>query len=133
MSRARGVRAARSPRLRERGFIHILFLVLTVLGLSLWGVSEWVFRTTDADQKGEAEKSASLHEARRALMEYALFAPPRLRVESRAGRFSALAFDDGDALAAPYRYFSLPCPDVAADGNWDGVSDILYEDPDPAA
>ncbi|MGI9296715.1 MAG: hypothetical protein ACR2QC_02305, partial [Gammaproteobacteria bacterium] len=42
-------------------------------------------------------------------------------------------FDDGDALAAPYRYFSLPCPDVAADGNWDGVSDILYEDPDPAA
>ena len=124
-------RRGRAPLRGARGFIHILFAVLAVLGLSMWGVSEWVFRTTDAEQEGEAEKSASLNAARRALMEYALTPPPRIQVENRTGRFSALAFrEDGEEAAAPYRYFSLPCPDVGADGNWDGVSDFLYETDD---
>ena len=112
-----------------RGFVHVLLLVLFITGLGLWGISEWVLRTAEVTQESEETESGVLQDARRALMEYALNPPPRLQADNRPGRFSALAFrEDGTEVAAPYRYFSLPCPDVGADGNWDGVSDVLYED-----
>ncbi|MBE8158961.1 MAG: hypothetical protein HAW59_06190, partial [Betaproteobacteria bacterium] len=118
------------PRRRQRGFVHVLLLVFTVLGVSLWGITEMLHRSQEATQKSEQKHSEAMTRARRALLNYAVLAPERLSVERRAGRYNA--FWDGNnrnpynlTEYVPHRYFAMPCPDSARDGNWDGASDSL--------
>ena len=116
--------------LRQRGFIHVLLLVFAVLGLTMWGVAEVVFRITEGDNRITEKEQGALNQGRRALLDYALNAPPRLQFHNRVGRYAAITDTFGrtppanfDELNIPYRYFSLPCPDLAADDNFDGIPD----------
>ena len=107
----------------HRGFVHVLLMIFVILGISMWGISEILFRANQEVIEAEAAKSGGLHEARQALIDYALIAPPRQHTEVRAGHYEAFV-DNGAAV--PYRVFSLPCPDtVQEDGDLNSVSDII--------
>ncbi|MGU9952309.1 MAG: hypothetical protein ACNYPH_08475 [Gammaproteobacteria bacterium WSBS_2016_MAG_OTU1] len=109
---------------RQRGFIHILLLVFTVLGISLWGISEVVQRRDEGTVNKEQAKVTSLNEVKRLLLNYALIAPPRLEVDNHAGAYEAYT----QTHREPFRYFSLPCPDVYANNTGvEGYSDIVGE------
>ena len=117
----------RSLARHKRGFIHILLLIFTILGISLWGISEIFVRSEQEKQENKKIEATSVNDARRALFDYALFAPPRQHVESGVGSYILLV-EDSVTNSIPYRYFALPCPDttagLAGDSNLDGISDI---------
>ena len=107
-------------RARRRGFIHILLLVFTVLGVSLWGITEMLHRSQEASRESELKHSERMSRALEALLDYAVLAPERIQAEERAGRYNVYAGRDN---VLRHRYFTMPCPDSNRDGNWDGASD----------
>ena len=130
-----------AARRQQRGFIHVLLLIFTVLGISLWGITEMLHRSQESAQESEQKHSERISRARRALLDYAVLAPDRVLVENQAGRYNAFAGPNTTArpdLSVPHRFFTMPCPDTASvaggvfagDENWDGASDILRTAPD---
>lgn len=128
-------RQVRSRPGGERGFVHILLLVFAILGISMWGISEILQRSEENQQEAEEAKITGLKEARKALLNYALVAPPHAQVVRGFGRYNAAIFNNNSGgsvggssdVTVPFRYFTLPCPDLAADGLLDGVADFYQE------
>lgn len=121
----------RRPRpQQQRGFVHILLLVLAVLGISLWGVSEMQQWADESERRVAEKTSESLRLAKQAILNYALLPPARLESAVIPGRYNAYA-ESGRKY--PFSYFYLPCPDnvwggaagAGGDFNLDGASDIL--------
>lgn len=105
----------------QRGYVQILLLILVILGISMWGVSELTGRVADSVADTDARTKTALEDAKRALINYALLPPPATGAGSVDERFNVWT----PTLQVPYRRFSLPCPDVGDDGDLNGVSDIV--------
>ena len=104
--------------------MRVFLLVFIILGVSMWGISEIFHRAEESKQNKKVAELTGLNAARRAVFNYALVAPERVNIESRAGRYSALMYENGTAMPSiPYRYFGLPCADLMLDSNLDSVSD----------
>jgi hypothetical protein len=106
---------------RTRGFLHVLFLIFAILGVSMWGISEILQKSVDAKQENRREGVTSLKEARQALINYALVPLSRIDVVANSGHYN---FYRGDGERVPFRDFVLPCPDLLSDNNLDGLADI---------
>lgn len=127
----------------QRGFIHLLLLLFAVLGLTMWGVSQLQQWWQDAEQTVQKKTDESLAGATDALFDYALLPPEKIRFNNDSAAYNAY---DGGGRKIPFRYFALPCPDVAVgttpgpsipsilgDQNLDGLSDILHRSCGPTS
>ena len=101
----------------QGGFIHILLLVFFVMSVTLWGVSEIYFRASEKQQEAKRRGDSDLRLAVEALLSYATTPSPRLDTGGSFLPYNA-------ASESPFRRFVLPCPDLGADGNLDGVADF---------
>ena len=127
----------RAPRNRQRGVLHILFLVFAILGVSLWGISEFLLTAEKESRQITAESAAVVTETKRILLNYALNPPPAAvsnapdcGQQSNRGCYNYYYQDedtadgvDNPSAYAKYSPLTLPCPDLATDDNLDGASD----------
>ena len=92
----------------------------------MWGMSEIMQRGVEQEQEREARSDLGLEKVRRSLFAYALSDPPPFEAVGLPGRYNVYA--STISLSVPFRYFTLPCPDVSGvepggDENLDGSSD----------
>ena len=124
---------ADSARRRQRGVFHILFLIFAILGVSLWGISEFLLTAEKEARQITADSAAVVTDTKRILLNYTLnFPPPNISEVYDCGLQDAQgcynyyeSLDDGMTLRAKANYLRLPCPGLATDGKLDGASDIL--------
>ena len=117
-------------RRSQRGILHVLFLVFAIMGVSLWGISEFLLSAEKESRGITAESAAAVTETKRILLNYVLNPPPHVVDDvPHCGLNSAQGCYNYYAPALPayakdnHATFSLPCPDLATDGNLDGASD----------
>ena len=131
LPRGRALAPARAVAGRsQRGILHVLFLVFAILGVSLWGISEFLL-SAEKESRGITAKSAAVvTETKRILLNYALNPPPHVVDDvPNCGLSSAQGCYNYYAPGLPayakdsHATFALPCPDLATDGNLDGASD----------
>lgn len=113
---------------QQRGFFHVMLLVIIVLGLSVWGISELLQRTVQQKNAVEQRSDTNLAKLKYSLLSYALLPPLRVHSDSFAGAYNIYhsepaALSGGSFFRVPFRRFSLPCPDHVADFYMDGVAD----------
>ena len=114
----------------QRGILHVLFIVFAVLGVSLWGISEFLLSAEKESRGITAESAAVVTETKRILLNYALNPPPPVvddvtncGLNNEQGCYNYYA-PGLPAYAKDNRAtFTLPCPDLVTDGNLDGASD----------
>ena len=117
-----------SASLRQRGVLHILFLVFAVIGVSLWGISEFLL-SAEKDSRGITAESASvITQTKQILIDYAINPPPpALEDVADCGlQITEGCYNYYNAPESAYikhTPFTLPCPDLITDGNLDGASD----------
>ena len=91
----------------------------------MWGMSEIMQRGVEQEQEREARSDLGLEKVRRSLFAYALSDPPPFEAVGLPGRYNVYVAST-ISLSVPFRYFSLPCPDVSGDDkNLDGSSDAI--------
>ena len=131
LPRGRALTSARAvARRSQRGILHVLFLVFAILGVSLWGISEFLLSAEKESRGITAESAAVVTETKRILLNYVLNPPPHVVDDvPNCGLSSAQGCYNYYAPSLPayakdnHATFTLPCPDLATDGNLDGGSD----------
>ena len=101
----------------ERGYVHIIFVLFTILGVALWGVSESLRDATKTQLNIEKKSVANLQRARRAIINYVAI-PPGPRPDTLPGGDFVNFYDDNntptnlnDDRRQVFTEFLLPCPD----------------------
>ena len=101
----------------ERGYVHIIFVLFTILGVALWGVSESLRDATKTQLNIEKKSVANLQRARRAIINYVAI-PPGPRPGTLPGGDFVNFYDDNntstnlnDDRRQAFTEFLLPCPD----------------------
>ena len=107
---------------------HILILIFAVVGVSLWGISEFLFSSEQETRKSAAESALVVTETKRILIERAIRPPPPAVADVANCGLQPEEGCYNYYNAAPPAYikhapFTLPCPDLTTDGNLDGASD----------
>ena len=129
--RGRALAPARAAAGRsQRGILHVLFLVFAILGVSLWGISEFLLSAEKESRGITAESAAVVTETKRILLNYVLNPPPHVvddvphcGLNSAQGCYNYYAPNLPAYAKDNHSTFALPCPDLATDGNLDGASD----------
>ena len=113
---------------RQRGVLHILFLVFAVIGVSLWGISEFLLSAEKESRGITAESASVITETKQILIDYAISPPPAALedvadcgLQTTTGCYNY--YNSNQSAYAKYTPFTLPCPDLTLDGNLDGASD----------
>ena len=101
----------------ERGYVHIIFVLFTILGVALWGVSESLRDATKTQLNIEKKSVANLQRARRAIINYVAI-PPGPRPDTLPGGDFVNFYDNNntptnlnDDRRQVFTEFLLPCPD----------------------
>ena len=101
----------------ERGYVHIIFVLFTILGVALWGVSESLRDATRTQLNIEKKSVTNLQRARRAIINYVAI-PPGPRPDTLPGDDFVNFYDDNntptnlnDDRRQAFTEFLLPCPD----------------------
>ena len=115
--RLQGNRHPQDNRRGERGYVHIIFVLFTILGVALWGVSESLRDATKTQLNIEKKSVANLQRARRAIINYVAI-PPGPRPDTLPGGDFVNFYDDNntptnlnDDRRQAFTEFLLPCPD----------------------
>ena len=114
--------------LRQRGVLHILFLVFAVIGVSLWGISEFLLSAEKESRGITAESASVITETKQILIDYAISPPPAALEDVADCGLQAVSgcynyYNSNQSAYVKYTPFTLPCPDLTLDGNLDGASD----------
>ena len=115
--RLQGNRHPQDNRRGERGYVHIIFVLFTILGVALWGVSESLRDATKTQLNIEKKSVANLQRARRAIINYVAI-PPGPRPDTLPGGDFVNFYDNNntptnlnDDRRQVFTEFLLPCPD----------------------
>ena len=115
--RLQGNRHPQDNRRGERGYVHIIFVLFTILGVALWGVSESLRDATKTQLNIEKKSVTNLQRARRAIINYVAI-PPGPRPGTLPGGDFVNFYDDNntptnlnDDRRQAFTEFLLPCPD----------------------
>ena len=107
---------------------HILILIFAIVGVSLWGISEFLLVAEEESRENAAESASVVTETKRILIDRAIRPPPRAvadvsdcGLQAEEGCYNY--YNDNQSAYIKHAPFTLPCPDLATDGNLDGASD----------